>query len=127
MQYIPANNRAMEPASHEPTANPGVWKRVIATKEQLLRGQVQMVNWARLPAGSAFARHYHEDMQEVFILISGAAVMTVAGQSLELARGDTVIVAPREVHSMRNIGTADAEYLVFGISTEEGGKTIVVD
>ncbi len=127
MQHIPADSRPLEPASHEPVDDPGVWKRVIATKQHLMRGQVQMVNWARLPAGKSFARHFHEDMEEVFILLSGKAMMTVSGKQIELARGDALIVAPHEVHSMRNIGAGDVEYVVFGISSERGGKTVVVD
>jgi mannose-6-phosphate isomerase-like protein (cupin superfamily) len=87
---------------------------------------VQMLNWARLPAGSSFQPHYHEDMQEVFVLISGAVRMTVETVAVDMHPGDTVIVAPREVHQMTNTGANDAEYLVFGISSEAGGRTIVM-
>ena len=85
-----------------------------------------MVNWARLPAGRSFAAHYHEDMQEIFIIVAGEAEMVVAGQVLVLRRGDTIAVDRREVHRMTNRGKEDVEYVVVGITGNEGGKTVVV-
>lgn len=127
MKHITADNCPFVPASHEDPQNPGVMKRVIATADILQLGQVMMVNWARLPAGHKFNRHYHEDMQEVFVLLSGSVAMTVDGEVVQMSSGDTVIVDPREIHEMKNIGTDTAEYIVFGISSGEDGKTVVVE
>lgn len=127
MQFIPHDNSPFVPASHEDPNDPGVLKRVIATHEQLLEGRVQMLNWARLPVGGEFQRHYHEDMEEVFVLVSGQASMTVETETVEMQPGDTVVIAPREIHSMKNRAEVPAEYLVFGITTGQGGKTVVVN
>ncbi|MDG2382634.1 MAG: cupin domain-containing protein [Pirellulaceae bacterium] len=126
MKFIPVDNRDFEPASHEDPNQPGVMKRVIAVKGQLLRGRVQMINWAQLPIESSFRPHYHEDMEEIFVLLSGQAEMTVDGQLFSLRPGDTLVVAPSEVHSMTNRGDCLVEYLVMGISSEANGKTVVV-
>ncbi len=64
MKLIRGNEIDLIPASHEDPKNPGVLKRVLAVKTDLLRGHVQMVNWSRLPAGSSFQSHDHEDMQD---------------------------------------------------------------
>jgi mannose-6-phosphate isomerase-like protein (cupin superfamily) len=85
-----------------------------------------MINWARLPAGSSFAAHYHEDMQEIFGIVSGEAEMVVAGETIMLGRGDAVAIDAREVHQMSNRGSVDVEYLVVGITGNKGGKTVVV-
>jgi len=114
------------PASHENPDAPGVFKKVLAGKSDLIRGQVQMVNWSRLPVGSSFQPHFHEDMQEVFIICSGTASMTVNGQSHSLGTGDAITIDPREIHVMQNTCNEDVNYVVFGISKEEGGKTVVV-
>lgn len=114
------------PASHEDASNPGVLKRVLATKDDLLDGRVQMVNWACLPAGSAFRAHYHEDMEEVFVILTGRVEMTVDQEVIELHAGDAIQIAPGEVHRMQNVTDADLEYLVVGISTGQGGQTVVV-
>ena len=127
MRFISSTDGKFIPASHENPAAPGVLKNVLATKETLRDGKVQMINWALLPSGSAFQAHYHEDMQEVFILVSGSAEMTINGQSQAMTVGDTLIVEPREIHTMRNTGDEDVHYVVLGISSEEGGKTVVVE
>jgi mannose-6-phosphate isomerase-like protein (cupin superfamily) len=86
-----------------------------------------MINWARLPVDHRFAAHYHEDMQEIFILVQGEAEMTVAGQTAVLGRGDAIAIDPREVHAMRNLGNEEVEYVVVGITAGQGGKTVVVE
>ena len=115
------------PASHEDPDDPGVLKRVLATNANLIRGQIMMVNWALLPIGNSFQPHYHEDMQEVFIVLNGTVTMTVNKQDHELAKGDAIVIDPREVHKMENTCEQDVEYIVFGVSTEEGGKTVNVE
>lgn len=72
MKWIDADNRPLIPASHEDVRAPGVMKRVIAIREDFQAGHVQMLNWAVLPAGRSFRLHLHQDMQEVFVMISGA-------------------------------------------------------
>jgi mannose-6-phosphate isomerase-like protein (cupin superfamily) len=126
VKYIPASDDFV-PAAHEDPANPGVLKRVIATHNDLISGQIMMVNWSRLPGDSSFQRHYHEDMQEVFVLINGHIQMTIDAESVEMKFGDTVIVEPREIHQMKNLLDSDAEYVVFGVSTGHGGQTVVID
>ena len=126
MRVVRGNDLPLLPASHEDPQNPGVFKRVLAAKGDLLSGRVQMINWALLPVASAFRRHYHEDMEEIFIIVRGQAEMRAGGQTVHLAEGDAVVVAPREVHEMRNVGDHDVHYVVLGISTELGGKTVVV-
>ena len=88
---------------------------------------VQMVNWAKLPVGNCFAAHYHEDMEEIFVIVHGVARMVVGEETAILRHGDTVLVAAREVHQMWNHGEEDVEYLVVGIAAGTGGQTVVVD
>ena len=134
MNFVPSSASGFVPASHEDPKNPGVLKRVIATQQNLQAGQVQMLNCAQLPVGSSFQPHYHEDMQEVFVLLSGAVTMAVRKSNsdqhetecITMRTGDTVIIDPTEIHQMQNIGDVVAEYIVFGISSQKGGKTIVV-
>jgi mannose-6-phosphate isomerase-like protein (cupin superfamily) len=127
MRLIRAHEQPFVPASHEDPRRPGVLKRVIATRDEMLPGRPQMINWAKLPAGQSFRAHYHEDMEETFVIVRGRAEMHVGEQDIAVGPGDTVVVAPREVHSMHNAGTEDVEYLVVGISLGQNGRTIVVE
>ena len=78
------------------------------------------------PKGSSFAAHYHEDMQETFVILTGKVEMVVREESVELNAGDAIMIDHHEVHQMHNRSDHDVEYLVFGVATEQGGKTIVV-
>ena len=127
MRIIRGSEIQFIPASHEDPDKPGVLKRVLAKRDELIDGRIQMINWASLPAGSSFRAHYHQDMEEVFIILSGRVEMTVDGQSNELLPGDAIVIAPREVHTMKNLTDQALEYIVLGISTEEGGQTVVVE
>ena len=113
-------------ASHEDPKNPGVLKRVLATRDDFFEGQIMMLNWARLPKGSSFAAHYHEDMQETFVILTGEVEMVVSEEAIELNAGDAILIDHHEVHQMHNRSDHDIDYIVFGVSTEEGGKTVVV-
>lgn len=126
MRIIRGSEISFVPASHEDQERPGVLKRVLATRDELMAGRVQMINWSSLPADSAFQAHYHEDMEEIFILISGKVRMTVDQESHELMPGDAIVIEPREVHRMKNLTDQDLEYIVVGISSGEGGQTVVV-
>lgn len=112
-------------ASHEDPKRPGVLKRVLATKDELFPGRVQMINWALLPRGSSFQNHYHEDMEEIFVITAGEVMVTVDSVSEHLGRGDAIVISPNERHQMKNTGQADAEYLVIGISGTKNGKTVL--
>jgi mannose-6-phosphate isomerase-like protein (cupin superfamily) len=126
MKIILSSEKAFIPASHENPLAPGVWKKILFQRAELMPGTVQMINWARLPAGSSFSAHYHEDMQEIFIIVAGEAEMVVAGETVLLGRGDTIAIDPREIHRMTNRGNEDVEYVVLGITANQGGKTVVV-
>jgi mannose-6-phosphate isomerase-like protein (cupin superfamily) len=127
MRLIRSTDLPFLPAGHENPTSPGVWKKVLLQKGDLQAGQVQMINWARMPAGKSFAPHYHEDMQEVFVIAQGTAEMTAGGHTALLGPGDAVLIDAREVHVMRNAGDVDVEYLAMGIAGGVGGKTVVVD
>jgi mannose-6-phosphate isomerase-like protein (cupin superfamily) len=126
MRIIRCADKTYVPASHENPLAPGVWKKVLFAREELQPGTVQMINWARLPAGSSFAAHYHEDMQEIFIIVAGEAEINVAGEKFELCRGDAIAIDAGEVHVMSNRGSVDVEYVVVGITGNKGGKTVVI-
>jgi mannose-6-phosphate isomerase-like protein (cupin superfamily) len=126
MQIIFAADRPTVPAGHENPASPGAWKRVLCQRDDLQPGRVQMVNWATMPVGRQFAAHYHEDMQEIFIILQGEAELTAGERTVVLRRGDTVIIDARETHAMRNLGHEPVEYIALGIAGTAGGKTVVV-
>ena len=126
MKIVRFKDLKYTPASHENFTNPGVWKKILLHKNDLSSGLVQMINWAKLPIGNSFAHHYHEDMEEIFVIIKGKTKITIGEESAILQTGDTVVIPMGQVHAMKNIGKTVVYYLVVGISQGKGGKTINV-
>jgi len=71
MKIFRLQNLEWIPASHENRESPSVWKKVLLQKSDLSEGRVQMVNWCRMEPEKAFRAHYHEDMEEIFIILKG--------------------------------------------------------
>jgi mannose-6-phosphate isomerase-like protein (cupin superfamily) len=115
------------PAGHENPQAPGVWKKVFFTRDSFQAGRIQMVNWARLPGGNAFAGHYHEDMQEIFVILSGEVRIRIGDEEQTLRRGDAVLIGPGEIHQMWNEGRDDVEYLAMGVANGEHGRTVLTE
>ena len=127
MRIVLAADQSFVPAGHENPLAPGVWKKVLFQKADLQPGTVQMVNWARLPAGNTFSPHYHEDMQEIFIILRGEAQIMVDQQTVVLREGDSILIDAREVHRMWNTTREDVDYIAMGIAGAKNGRTVVVE
>lgn len=126
MKIIRGDKLQFTPASHEDPASPGALKKVLFKKPDLLAGRIEMINWSKIPLGKAFKPHYHEDMEEVFIILTGKAKIKVSEEEEVLNRGDAVVIPMGKVHEMENIGSQDVDYIALGVSLEKGGKTINV-
>lgn len=126
MKIVRFHEKKYVPASHEKPDEPGVWKKVLLSYNDLTEGHIQMINWALLPPGASFQPHYHEDMQEVFIILNGKVRITVDGTTEELEGGDVVVIPIRSTHVMQNIGSGDVSYIAIGITREGRGRTVVV-
>lgn len=126
MKIVRGSELDFVPASHEDPKNPGSLKKVLVGKDDLVVGRVMMINWAKLPVGKAFEAHYHEDLDEVFVIMSGEAEIKVGDEVEKLKAGDAVVIPMKSVHVMVNTGKVDVEYIALGVSSERGGKTVNV-
>lgn len=128
MKKMSIKNKPFVPAGHESEIDPAVLKKVILTAGDLkLDGMVQMINWACMAPGKQFSPHYHEKMDELFIIVSGQAEIKVGMETTGLEATDTIFIPMGAVHVMENTGDCDLEYIAIGIVKEPGGKTVVVE
>lgn len=127
MKTINGHGLKYIPASHEDPENPGSLKKVLIKKDDVEPGRMQMVNWSRLPSGKSFRGHFHENMDEIFVMIKGEVKIKAGYQEKILKRGDAVIIFAREVHTMYNNTQEEALYIAIGIASGTGGKTVVTD
>lgn len=127
MKKISINKLKFIPASHEDPESPGALKKILYTfKDFSDGGRLQMINWACLPKDSKFIPHYHDDMDEVFIIISGKAKIKVGDREDILERGDAVFIPMKTVHQMQNLEENNLEYIVIGVSRGKSGQTHVI-
>ncbi len=114
------------PASHEDPKDPGALKKILLKKDDIPKGRIQMINWAKIPIGKSFAPHYHEKMLEVFIIMNGKVKAKIDKEEAILEKGDMVIANAGQVHTMTNLSNEDVDYFAMGVVTGEGGKTVNV-
>lgn len=128
MKYSSTESKKLIPASHENPEKPGVLKRVLFERSELIEGRVQMVNSAVIKPGERFQKHYHEDMDEIFLIASGEGVGEVDGERVPLRAGDALMVEAREAHVIWNASDEhELVYFVFGITKDLGGRTVVTE
>ena len=126
MKIVRLKDLEWVPASHEDPQAAGVLKKVLLQETDFIAGHPQMVNWCKLRVGMSFQAHYHQDMEEIFILLRGKDRMRVGEEETNMTREEAVVIPPPLVHEMKNAGDEEVEYIVIGISGGKGGKTITV-
>jgi mannose-6-phosphate isomerase-like protein (cupin superfamily) len=128
MNIIDINTLPELPASHENSSDPGVYKKILFTLKDFGKPSIiQMINWARLPIRKSFSGHYHEDMDEVFIILSGKATVQIGKEIKEVGKQHAVLIPALKAHKMTNVGNEDVYYVVVGVSRQQNGKTINVE
>lgn len=126
MQIVRFKDLDFIPASHENPNDPGALKKVLLKRDNIPAGRIQMINWAKIPVGKSFAPHYHENMVEVFIIMSGKVRVKIDSEEAFLEKGDMVVAMEGQVHTMTNLSDEDVEYITMGIITSEGGRTVTI-
>lgn len=109
--------------AHENPRDPGAFKKVLLKNEELSRGSIRMINWAKIPVGRSFQAHYHHDMVEIFILLFGKISVTVDNETTSLEKGDVVVIPEKHKHAMKNTGKVTAEYIVIGVKSDSAGRS----
>lgn len=126
MKIIRLNDLPKVPASHEDPVDPGVLKQILLRRDDLVPGRIQMINWSTLLSDKSFRSHYHEAMDEVFIILDGEVEVTVGEEKERLGRGDAVVIPEGAVHVMKNLTDQKVHYIAIGIARREWGKTVIV-
>ncbi|MEA5464111.1 cupin domain-containing protein [Leptothoe sp. PORK10 BA2] len=70
---------------------------------------------ATFAPGQVAPAHAHSDMHEVFLVSEGTGTMTVNGVDQLLTPGVCILVAPGDVHEVKNIGENPLILTYFGI------------
>lgn len=65
-----------------------------------------------LPPGLAVTPHHHNQLEEIYYILSGGGVMTVGDEKREVGAGDAVYVPRGHRHTLENTGAEEIRLLV---------------
>ncbi|HMF55397.1 MAG TPA: cupin domain-containing protein [Pyrinomonadaceae bacterium] len=57
-----------------------------------------------LPVGAKVGRHYHDETEEIYYILSGSGLMTVGDEVREVEAGDAIFIPLRQRHTLENNG-----------------------
>ena len=150
MKVVSTKDKKFVPASHEDPKDPGVVKKVLLGSDDFDPScQLKMLNYAVIKPGQSFASHFHQTLEEFFYVISGKArikMKTLTDEEIDscinkkesfndllkgvksqtLEKEEVVLIPPKTIHIMENIGADDLVYLAVGAASGEG-ETVVFD
>lgn len=88
-------------------------QRFIAPGE--LKSDVQTVNYVELEPGQSYTPHIHPDCEECFYMIEGEATGIIAGEKINLSKGDFLVVEAGEEHTFINESDKIFRYFQFRV------------
>ncbi len=69
------------------------------------------VTWLEVPAGAEQKLHSDEEAEQVYVVVRGAGLMSVAGDTEEVGVGDLILVPPATDHAISNGGGTELAML----------------
>ena len=90
----------------------------------LLKNSSLSVIQERMSSGTTEVRHYHHRAQQFFYILSGQAVMELAGRSVTLAAGHGLWIPVGTRHQMKNESSEDLHFLVISQPPSHGDRQI---
>ena len=110
--------------------NSFVLKKVLVHKPTFVKDKdLQFVNWSQLDAGKSITAHYHTNLDEIIICLSGDAHVKIESDEIyKMDAGSVIHVEPGEVHDIV-AGKDIFVYVTIGFkpSEEPEGKTFKAD
>ncbi len=90
----------------------------------LLKSPGLSVIQERVPAGRAEVRHYHQQAQQFFFVLSGIARLEVDGRHLHLTAGQGCQVPAGAPHQLINEGPQPLEFIVISAPMAHGDRVL---
>ena len=80
-----------------------------------------------VPAGGAEVRHYHQQAQQFFYVLSGIASLEVDGVISQLVPGQGLHVPAGSAHRLANEGPEALEFIVVSVPMAQGDRVLVAE
>lgn len=76
---------------------------------------IRFLSYTEIPPGTSIGYHGHREDEEIYIILEGAGVMTVNGQTLQVRPGDVVLNKPWWKHGLENTGDTPIKAIIFEV------------
>jgi mannose-6-phosphate isomerase-like protein (cupin superfamily) len=90
----------------------------------LKRDDISIIN-ERVPAGETERLHFHTRSRQFFYILTGEAVIEVAGEKFILQAQQGIEIPPGAVHQFRNESNVDVTFLVISVPKSHGDRVDV--
>jgi mannose-6-phosphate isomerase-like protein (cupin superfamily) len=82
-------------------------------------------NWAfvdhlMIPPKASVGSHYHNGVEEIYLVIKGKGIVKVNDEQADIIYGDAIPVRAKEIHSLENNSDEPLELIVYGVALEKG-------
>ena len=82
---------------------------------------------ATIPPGVTTRLHYHQQSEELYYVIAGQGLMTLATEQFDVKDGDTVCIPPQTHHCIKNTGEQDLRILCSCSPAYAHDDTVLLD
>jgi len=83
------------------------------------KSNVDFIDRVVVPPNSTIGRHRHGNNEEMYIVLSGQAEMTIEGEALTVQNGDMILNPAHGEHGLTNMSDENIDLLVIQISLAE--------
>ena len=80
-----------------------------------------------IPPGKASLLPYHPEAEESYYIVSGKAHILIGEQESTISAGQIVLIPPKNLHQIRNIGEDDLEFLAICVPAWEPSNTVLAE
>jgi mannose-6-phosphate isomerase-like protein (cupin superfamily) len=88
----------------------------------LLKSDHLSVIEERMPPGSSEQQHFHNQSQQLFYILSGAATFTVEGQEIIVKANESIHIPAKTKHCIANQTKEDLNFLVISEPESHGDR-----
>jgi|SRR4029450_6514260 mannose-6-phosphate isomerase-like protein (cupin superfamily) len=102
------------------------WRKGCHGWHLLKRDELSVTQEQMSPSASE-ARHYHTKARQFFFVISGTAILEVAGKGEVLRRHEGAEIAPGVLHQITNASENDLEFIVISHPASHGDRVLTAN
>lgn len=73
------------------------------------------------------AAHFHKKTEEIYFILKGSGQMYLAENSFDVAKGDSILIKPGQIHCIKNTGSTELKFLCCCAPAYQHGDTFLVE